>query len=108
MKYLKFKVIFAWVVGILFIAFGAYLFWMVFIVGIDEGFVAIYKDHFTALVGLPAAAFFSTFLILLLKAVEKEPLEFEMIGIKFKGTSGQVVLWVFVFLSIAVSIKLLW
>ena len=60
MKYLKFKVIFAWawVVGILFIAFGAYLFWMVFSVGINEDFVEIYKTHFTALVGVPAAAFF--------------------------------------------------
>ena len=108
MKYLKFKVIFAWVVGILFIAFGAYLFWMIFIVGINEDFAEIYKTHFTALVGLPTAAFFSTFLILLLKVVEKEPLEFDMLGVKFKGTSGQVVLWVFVFLSIAVAIKILW
>ena len=108
MKYLKFKVIFAWVVGILFVAFGAYLFWMIFIVGINEDFVEIYKTHFTVLVGLPAAAFFSTFLILLLKVVEKEPLEFDMLGVKFKGTSGQVVLWVFVFLAITVSIKILW
>ncbi len=31
----------------------------------------LYKDHFSAIVGLPAAAFISTFLILLLKVSEK-------------------------------------
>lgn len=108
MKYLKFKTIFAWIVGISFIILGIYLFRMVFITGINEAFLEIYETHFTALVGLPAAAFISTFLILLLQIVKKEPLEFEMIGIRFKGSSGEIVLWVFVYLSIVVSIKLLW
>jgi hypothetical protein len=108
MKSSVFKAIFAWIVGISFVTLGIYLFRMVFITGINEEFLEIYETHFTALVGLPAAAFISTFLILLLQIVKKEPLEFEMIGIKFKGSSGEIVLWVFVYLSIVVSIKLLW
>lgn len=108
MKYLKFKIIFAWVVGIAFVILGIYLFRMVFIDGINEEFLQLYKTHFTALVGLPAAAFLATFLILLLQIVRKQPIEFEVIGLKFKGTSGEVVLWVLVYLSIVVSIKLLW
>ncbi len=108
MKYPNFKVIFAWVVGILLVTFGAYLFYMVFIVGINKEFIEIYKIHFTALIGLPAAAFLTTFLVLLLKVVEKEPLEFKLIGIEFKGSSGQIVLWIFLYLSIVASIKLMW
>lgn len=108
MKYLKFKTIFAWVVGIAFVIFGIYLFIMVFIDGINEEFLQLYKDHFPALVGLPAAAFLATFIILLLQIVRKQPIEFEVLGLKFKGSSGEVVLWVLVYLSLVVSIKLLW
>lgn len=108
MRHLNFKTIFAWMIGLSFVILGIYLFRMVFIDGINEEFLELYKAHFTALVGLPAAAFLSTFLILLLPIVRKQPIEFEAIGLKFKGTSGEVVLWVLIFLSIVVSIKLIW
>lgn len=108
MKSLKFRTIFVWVIGIAFILLGYYLARIVFVDGIASEFMGIYTTRFVALVGLPAAAFITTFLILILQVTKKEPIEFEMVGIKFKGTSGEIVLWIFMYLSIVVSIKLLW
>jgi hypothetical protein len=35
-------------------------------------------------------------------------IEFEAAGFKFRGASGPVVLWIFCYLAIVTSIKLLW
>ena len=80
---------------------------MVMYEGIDNEFLPLYKEHFQALVGLPAAAFAATFIILIFK-ISEGPIEFSGLGFQFKGASGQVVLWVFCFLAIVGSIKLLW
>ena len=67
----------------------------------------IVKNHFAAIVGLPVAAIFSVFLVVVLQQTTG-PVKFEGLGFKFEGTSGQVVLWIFCFLAIAAAIKLLW
>ncbi len=67
----------------------------------------IVKAHFAATVGLPVAAVFSVFLVVVLQQASG-PVKFEGLGFKFEGTSGQVVLWVLCFLAIACAIKLLW
>lgn len=67
----------------------------------------IVKEHFAAIVGLPVAAIFSAFLVVVLQQTSG-PVRFEGLGFKFEGTSGQVVLWIFCFLAIAGAIKLLW
>jgi len=64
-------------------------------------------NHFPAVIGLPAAAAASFVVVLLLRNTEG-PIEFEGLGFKFKGASGPVVLWVFVFLAIAAAIRMLW
>ena len=67
----------------------------------------IVKAHFAAIVGLPTAAVFSAFLVVVLQQASG-PVKFEGLGFKFEGTSGQVVLWIFCFLAVAAAIKLLW
>lgn len=67
----------------------------------------IAKSHFAAIVGLPTAAVFSAFLVVVLQQASG-PVKFEGLGFKFEGTSGQVVLWIFCFLAVAAAIKLLW
>ncbi len=62
---------------------------------------------FAAIFGLPAAAYTSFFVVLFLE-VKTGRVEFEVWGLKFKGASGEVVLFVLVFLAIAVAIKMLW
>jgi hypothetical protein len=72
-----------------------------------EVLLEIVTSHFAAIVGLPTAAVFSAFLVVVLQQASG-PVKFEGLGFKFEGTSGQVVLWVFCFLSVTVAIKLLW
>ena len=103
-----FKSVFAWIVAILFIASGIFIFLFAFSGEMNPLYIELYQDHFSAIVGLPAAAFISTFLILLLKITEKEPLEFSVLQVTFKGTSGEIVLWIFMYMVIVSSIKILW
>jgi hypothetical protein len=65
------------------------------------------RDHYAALVGLPAAASVSFILVVLLRQTDG-PIEFEGLGFKFRGASGQVAMWVICFLAFAIAIKLCW
>jgi hypothetical protein len=65
------------------------------------------KRNFAAMVGLPVAAVFAVFLVVVLQQTSG-PIKFEGLGFKFEGTSGQVVLWILCFLAMAGAIKLLW
>jgi len=67
----------------------------------------IITQHFAATVGLPFAAIAALVLVIVLEA-SSGPVEFEALGFRFKGASGQVVLWIAVFLAITLAIKLLW
>ncbi len=67
----------------------------------------VVNNHFAAVVGLPMAALLAAFLVVGLRHSEG-PIKFEGFGMKFEGASGQVILWVISFLSIAAAIKLLW
>ncbi len=63
--------------------------------------------HFPTLVGLPAAAIASIFVVLTLRTVAG-PLEFKLLGLEFKGASGPTAFWVLCFLAICLAIKLTW
>lgn len=67
----------------------------------------ITRKNFAAIVGLPVAAVFAVFLVVVLQQTSG-PVKFEGLGFRFEGTSGQVVLWTLCFLSMAAAIKLLW
>ncbi len=73
----------------------------------SAAWLQIARDHFAATIGLPSAAFAAIFVVIFLE-VKSGRVEFEMWGLKFKGASGEVVLFVFVFTAIAGAIKLLW
>ncbi|WP_018643768.1 hypothetical protein [Bradyrhizobium huanghuaihaiense] len=63
--------------------------------------------HFAAIIGLPGAAAASFALVVFLRQTEG-PIEFEGLGFKFKGASGQVAMWAVCFLTIAAAIKMCW
>ena len=69
--------------------------------------VEIVKNHFAATIGLPMAALLAAFIVVGLRHSDG-PIKFEGLGFKFEGSSGQVVLWVFCFLSITAAIRLVW
>jgi hypothetical protein len=65
------------------------------------------RDHFAAIVGLPGAVMVAFALVVFLRQTDG-PVEFEGLGFKFKGASGQVIMWAVCFLSMAVAIKMCW
>jgi uncharacterized membrane protein len=65
------------------------------------------REHFAAVIGLPAAALGALCLVLVLE-VKSGPIEFEGFGFKFRGASGEIILWVICFLATAAAINLLW
>ena len=73
----------------------------------NEAWLQIAREHFAATIGLPSAALAALFVVLFLE-VKSGRIEFELWGMKFKGASGEVVLFVVVFLSIALAIRMLW
>jgi hypothetical protein len=69
--------------------------------------IEIIRVHFAAIVGLPAAAIAALFIVLILEHIAGT-VEFEGFGFKFRGAAGPVILWLFCFLAIASSIRLVW
>lgn len=69
--------------------------------------VSVLYGHFPAVVGVPFSAAVAFLVVAILRSSEG-PIEFEGLSFKFKGASGPVVLWVFCYLAIASSIRMLW
>jgi hypothetical protein len=67
----------------------------------------IVTAHLQATVGLPVAGVFAFLLIALFRTTEGR-IRFEVIGVKFDGAAGPIVIWVLCFLAITVSIRMLW
>lgn len=64
-------------------------------------------DHFPATVGLPAAAAGSLIICTLFRTVEGK-ITFSVLGLKFEGASGPIIMWVICFLAITLGIHSLW
>ena len=69
--------------------------------------IEIYKNHFVAGIGLPFAAI-AAFIIVIVFKHQDGDVEVKMLGFEFKGASGQIMMWVIVFLSEALALKFLW
>jgi len=65
-------------------------------------------QHFPALIGLPMAAIAAFVLVSWLSQRSGEGVHFRALGMELSGPTGEVVLWVVCFLSMAGAIKLLW
>ena len=84
--------------------------WIVFlhphITGAQYAKLAI--DHVQAFIGLPMAAICSLILVAMLRQRSGEGLQFKALGVEITGPSGEVVLWNLTYLTIALTLKLLW
>ena len=69
--------------------------------------LVLFRDHYAFFVGLPLAALAAHFLVGTLENARGR-IEFELVGVKFKGASGPIVMWVIVYLAIVVSFALAW
>jgi lysylphosphatidylglycerol synthetase-like protein (DUF2156 family) len=65
------------------------------------------RDNFAALILLPISCGFAMVLVLVLRVTEGQ-IEFKILGLEFRGASGQLVFWVLVFLVQILAIRLLW
>ncbi|MGF6555883.1 hypothetical protein ABIA48_002263 [Pseudomonas sp. S30_BP2TU TE3576] len=73
----------------------------------DKRFNEILYDHLAAAIGVPLAALTALTLVLALEQVSGD-VEIEAWGLKFKGASGPIVMWVLCFLTLVTGIKALW
>jgi hypothetical protein len=96
-----------YVVGILVI--GCISFWLVFQMAKERrDFYAISVQHFPVVIGLPLAALAAIFVVLVFKVVSGGKISVSMLGLKFEGAAGPVIMWVICFLAIVLAFNTLW
>jgi len=88
-------------IGLLFLAVLIQGIW------IDGWMIAVAKQHFAAVIGLPAAAVAALFLVIVLQLTSGS-IELVAFGIQFRGAAGPVIMWILSFLAISWMVKLLW
>lgn len=105
----KLQIIMSWVVIIILTIFGVFALIKLSSVHKTEGdyWQTLISEQFPVIVGIPMAGLGALFVTLILRISIGE-LEFELAGLKFKGGAAPIVFWVICFLSIVLSIRLLW
>ena len=104
----KLKRVMSWVA-----VFGVFLFSLIYFGRVaylavtEQYWKQLGLEHFPTMVGLPAAAIASIFIVLVLRTVAG-PLEFKFLGMDFKGASGPTAFWILCFLAISLAIKMTW
>ena len=73
----------------------------------DPIIIRIVYERFPVIIGLPSAAITSFVVVVQLRQTSG-PMNFEFLGMKFEGSSGQVAMWLVCFLGIVGAIKILW
>lgn len=75
----------------------------------DSGspFGQLITDHAAAMLGVPWAGGAASIVVLQFRATSGN-IEFEVVGFKFTGASGPIVLWAMCFLVEVLAIRLLW
>ena len=86
--------------------FNLYLIILIFSDDVTS-FKLLIENHAPAVIGNPASIVTSYCLVIFLEA-NSGPIEFEALGFKFRGASGPIVLWIFVYLAQIVGITTLW
>lgn len=105
----KLKKFSGWTVFLLVIVFTVIFLSACIIYGFKnpDFYLDIAKSHFVAVVGLPLSAIAALCLVQILQITSGD-IEFKVLGFEFKGASGQVILWVIVFLAIVLGIRIVW
>ncbi len=103
------QTIMSWILVIILTSFGVFA--LIALTSVHETpgdyWKTLIREQFPVLVGLPMAGLGALFVTLILR-ISTGPLEFELAGLKFKGGAAPIVFWIICFLSIVLSIRLLW
>ena len=65
------------------------------------------RNHYAFFVGVPFSAIVSYVLVSVLENTRGK-IEFEAVGLTFKGASGPIVFWVLVFLAPIIAMRVTW
>ncbi len=105
----KLRIIMSWIVIVILTCFGIFALMGLTNVHKTEGdyWKTLIREQFPVLVGLPMAGLGALFVTLILRISTGE-MEVEIGGLKFKGAAAPIVFWVVCFLSIVLSIQMLW
>jgi hypothetical protein len=70
-------------------------------------FLQMVQQHPAATIGIGISAISAFFIVAVLE-LTTGTVQFEVLGFKFQGTAGQVILWVLCFMSMVFAVWLLW
>lgn len=82
------------------------LFWALWMNRADCLATDFVLDNWKVILGLPFISL-AAFIVVALFRQPSEPMEFSAIGLQFKGSAGEVVLWVLCFIAMVGAVKLL-
>jgi hypothetical protein len=83
------------------------LLWGLWVNRHDPLLAPLWLNNLPVIIGLPCAAIAAFTVVAILRQRER-PLDFEGLGFKFRGPSGEIVLWIGCFLAIVGAIWLLY
>jgi len=89
------------------IFFFLYLFYQQWYGGLDSRLFDKIVEHYAVFLTVPCAGFAALILVVCLDQAYGT-VNFSIFELRFEGASGQIILWILVYLSIILSIKLLW
>ncbi len=69
--------------------------------------IAIVLDHPQAAIGGPVCMLCALLIVLLLRTTEG-PIQFEAFGLKFRGASGPIIMWILCFGALVFGLRWLW
>jgi hypothetical protein len=104
----KLRSTYLFVIIVLTIIITLIIFGYIFYLGIfKKQFDDLIKKHLVTIFGLVTAAL-ASFLVVILLEYRSGPIKFDFFKLKFEGSSGEIILWILIFLTFVVSIKLTW
>jgi hypothetical protein len=89
------------------ITFFLFLFCQQWFGGLNPRLFDQIVEHYAVFLTVPCAGFAALILVVCLDQAYGT-INFSIFELKFEGASGQIILWILVYLSIILSIKLLW
>ena len=107
-KELRLQTIASWSAAILIFVVAVILTVYMLILSFREKVLVVYlEEQFPALLGLPAVAGMSLFIVLVLR-ISTGPIKIEYGKLKFEGAAAPIVFWIVCFLVMATMLKILW
>ncbi|ACK72066.1 hypothetical protein PCC7424_3685 [Gloeothece citriformis PCC 7424] len=87
---------------------GVYLYQLVLFGSYSRDLTNTLLEHIPVAIGIPLATIAATCIVVVLEFSASDTIKFEVLGLRFEGASGQIILWGFCFLAFVSAVKLLW